>query len=311
MEFKDKISSIMTEPLRAADVKILQVNLGYLCNMACKHCHMEAGRAREQVMEGGTIESALKVLKENDIKALDITGGAPEMNPHFRYLIKEAKSLGCHIIARTNLTIFFEDGMYDIPEFYSDNGIEIVASLPYYLKSDVDRVRGNGTFQKSMEALKRLNGIGYANGSPDKKLNLVYNPAGPFLAPQQNALEEDYKRELHKRFGIRFDKLFTFTNMPAGRFKDYLSRNKSLEKYMEKLEDAFNPQTLDGLMCRHLINVGWDGTLYDCDFNQALGLKVHKDCPQHIGDFDYSGICGREIEVGEHCYGCTAGQGST
>ena len=311
MEFKDRIISIQSKPLMSSRIEILQVNIGYKCNMACKHCHVEAGPYRTQEMGKETIDTVLSVLRDNDINTLDITGGAPELNPYFRYLVLEARNIGRHVIVRTNLTIFFENGMEDLPEFYGKNSVEVTASLPYYIESDVDRVRGSGTFQKSIKALERLNRLGYANGSSTKKLNLVYNPSGAFLPPSQKTLEEDYKRELQRRFGISFDKLYTFANMPIGRFRDYLMRTNNLEKYMEKLMNAFNPKTIDGLMCRYLVSVGWDGILYDCDFNQILGLNLNKDCPQHIKDFDYSRLSKRNIILGEHCYVCTAGQGST
>jgi radical SAM/Cys-rich protein len=253
----------------------------------------------------------LRVLRENDISAIDITGGAPELNPYFRYLVKGARTIGRHVIVRTNLTIFFERGMEDLPEFYRENSVEVVASLPHYVESDVDRVRGNGAFQKSIKALERLSRLGYGSGSLDSKLNLVYNPSGAFLAPSQKTLEEDYRRELRRKFGVSFDNLYTFANMPIGRFMDYLIRSKNMEKYMERLISAFTPETLNGVMCRYLISVGWDGKLYDCDFNQILGLNLDSECPQHITDFIHSRLSGRKITVRDHCYGCTAGQGST
>jgi len=311
MKFKDKVLSIQSKPLISSGIEILQVNLGYKCNMTCKHCHIEGGPSRNQEMDRETVDTILRVIGENDISTIDITGGAPELNPHFRYLVVEARKRGCHVIVRTNLTIFYERGMENLPEFYNENSVDVVASLPYYIENDVDRVRGKGTFQKSIMALKKLNELGYANGSSDRKLNLVYNPPGAFLAPSQKTLEEDYRRELGARFSISFNNLYTFTNMPIGRFRDNLVRSKSLEKYTGRLMNTFNPGTLDALMCRFLISVGWDGGLYDCDFNQALGLNLHSDCPQHIKDFHYAILSQREITVGEHCYGCTAGQGSS
>ncbi len=311
MKFEDRILSIQQQPLRAKGIEILQVNIGYKCNMACKHCHVAAGPGKDQEMDRETVETVLEVLKGNKIKCLDITGGAPELNPHFRYLAEKAGASGSHVIIRTNLTIFFEEGMEDLAEFYSENSIEIIASLPYYTENEVDRVRGKGTFEKSIRALKKLNKLGYKGGSSDKKLNLVYNPYGTFLAPSQEALEEDYKRELSKRFGITFDGLYAFVNMPIGRFREHLTLSNNLEKYMAKLEDAFNPLTLEGLMCRRLISIGWDGILYDCDFNQVLGLTLDRACPQSVKDFDCLRLAERPITVDEHCYGCTAGHGST
>lgn len=311
MKFKDKVLSIQSKPLVSNGIEILQVNLGYKCNMTCKHCHIEGGPSKNQEMDRETVDTILRVLRENDISTIDITGGAPELNPHFRYFVVEARNRGCHVIARTNLTIFYEREMENLPEFCFENSVELVASLPYYIENDVDRVRGKGTFQKSVLALKKLNELGYADGSSGRKLNLVYNPPGAFLAPSQKVLEEDYRRELRARFSISFDNLYTFTNMPIGRFRDYLISSRSLEKYTTRLMNTFNPGTLDALMCRFQISVGWNGMLYDCDFNQILGLNLHGNCPQHIKDFHYAGLSQREIAVGEHCYGCTAGQGSS
>jgi len=310
-KFEDRISDICGGPLVPADIMILQVNLGYLCNMTCKHCHVSAAADRQEVMGKETIEAILRVLGETDITTLDITGGAPELNPHFFRLVEDAKRIGKHVMVRTNLTIFFERGMDSLPEFYSSSGVEVIASMPFYLESDVDRVRGRGTFQKCIEAIKELNRLGYGERGPEKKLNLVYNPSGAFMCPPQDMLEKDYKRELMARFGVTFDRLYTFSNMPIGRFRDYLIRTGNFEKYMEKLICAFNPETLDGLMCRHLINIGWEGTLHDCDFNQMLRLGLHGPSSQDIADFDYQKLLKRTINVGDHCYGCTAGQGST
>jgi len=311
MKFKDRIQSIQQQPLTAKGVDILQVNIGYKCNMTCKHCHVAAGPHRNQAMGRETVEAVLNVLKENNIDCLDITGGAPELNPHFRYLVEKARDYGKHVIIRTNLTIFFEVGMEDLAEFYSTNSVEIIASLPYYTENEVDRVRRKGAFGKSIRALKKLNSLGYSGSSSERKLNLVYNPSGTFLAPSQATLEADYKKELLKRFDITFDRLYALANMPIGRFREYLTASKNLEKYMAKLEDAFNPMTLEGLMCRRLISIGWDGILYDCDFNQILGLTLNGDCPQSVKDFDYLRLSERLITLSEHCYGCTAGQGST
>ncbi|HUO77240.1 MAG TPA: arsenosugar biosynthesis radical SAM (seleno)protein ArsS [Thermodesulfovibrionales bacterium] len=302
---------IQSAPLTPVDIALLQVNLGYRCNMACKHCHVEARPDRAEMMSGDNVEAVIEVLKNNPIHTVDITGGAPEMSPHFTYLVERARLIGCHVIVRTNLTIFFEEEMEYLPEFFSNHSVEVVASLPYYIDSDVDRVRGKGAFEKCIKALMKLNCLGYGSGVPDKRLNLVYNPAGPFLSPAQNTLEEDFKRELRRRFEISFDRLYAFTNMPIGRFRNFLLRTNGFDRYMDKLIQAFNPATLNGLMCRYLISVSWDGRLYDCDFNQMLGLTVHDTCQQHIKEFDYTRLSGRTITVGNHCYACTAGQGST
>jgi radical SAM/Cys-rich protein len=308
--FHRKVAAVRPEPLRAMELSTLQVNLGYRCNLACRHCHVSGGPSRMEVMDRETADAVLRALASSKIGTLDITGGAPELNPSFRYLVLGARKLGRIMIARTNLAVFFEAGMEDLPEFYRDNDVALVASLPYYLEDDVDRVRGSGTFRKSIDALRKLNGLGY--GAPDGKvLNLVYNPRGAFLAPDQSALEAEYRKELSARFGISFTRLYTFTNMPIGRFRAFLAGTGHLEKYMDKLACAFNPATLDGIMCRHLVSVGWDGRLYDCDFNQVLGLTVNSGAPAHIRDFDPDPLSGRIIETGDHCFGCTAGAGSS
>ena len=311
MKFSEKVISVKKEPLTAIESKILQVNLGYKCNMSCKHCHVSGGPTQTQSMDAETAERVLQAVVDNPFETLDLTGGAPELNPSFRMLVTEARKAGRNVIARTNLTIFSEKTMEDVGEFYRDQRVELVASLPYYLEDSVDRVRGSGTYKKSIEVLKRLNNLGYGMGSPDLTLSLVYNPQGMFLAPPQNILEIEYKRELLERFGISFTHLYTILNMPIGRFKDFLSRTNNLDKYRERLANAFNPATLDGVMCRYIVNVGWDGRLFDCDFNQALGLTASSDGPQHIDDFDYQALIGRRITVDDHCYGCTAGQGSS
>lgn len=308
--FKKRVEEALAGPLTAMDLQILQVNLGYQCNMACKHCHVSAGPRRAEATDEKTIEQILRLLREHGIGALDITGGAPEMNPYFTSLVKEARDAGIRVIVRSNLTILFEEGYEGLQDFYRDHDVEITASLPYYLDSGVDKVRGEGAFVKSIKAIKLLNSFGYGTGN-GRKLNLVYNPAGAFLAPDQKCLESEYRRELKARHGLSFDRLYVFSNMPVGRFRSHLEKTGALGKYQERLEHAFNPSTLDGLMCRHLISVGWDGGLYDCDFNQVLGLNLHSSMPQHIWEFAYDRITGREIHIGDHCYGCTAGQGST
>lgn len=311
VEFNNKVSEVLRTPLLSAGVQSLQVNIGYRCNMACTHCHVNAGPDKSEVMDKNTADQILAVLNRHAVRTLDITGGAPELNPHFAYLVTAAKKAGCHVIARSNLTIFFEKGFEYLPEFYRDHDIEITASLPYYLDSSVDRVRGEGTFEKSIRAIKHLNSLGYGDSTGMRRLNLVYNPSGTFLTPEQKSLEEDYRRQLGAHHNISFDHLYVFSNMPIGRFRNHLEKTGSLEKYLKTLEDSFNPSTLDNLMCRHLISVGWDGALHDCDFNQVLGLPMHDSCPQHIRDFDHERLARREIRVGDHCYGCTAGQGST
>jgi radical SAM/Cys-rich protein len=263
------------------------------------------------VMDGETVGSILRVLQENPVGTLDITGGAPELNPHFRALVTGARKAGKRVISRTNLTIFFERGMDDLPEFYQEQGVELVASLPCYLEENVNRVRGNGAYHKSIDALRMLNRLGYGDKSSALSLSLVYNPGGAFLAPPQGALEADYKKELKSRFDISFTRLYAFTNMPIGRFRDFLARSGTLDAYREMLASAFNPATLDSIMCRSIVSVGWDGALYDCDFNQILGIGVTTDASRHIRDFDYAALSARRIAVDDHCFGCAAGQGST
>ena len=309
--FLDTVRSVRNEPLSAEDITVLQVNMGYQCNMACNHCHVSAGPGRTEIMEKSTVEAVLQVLKDNPIKTLDITGGAPELNPLFPELVRSARKMGKRVIARTNLTVFFEEGMGAFPEFYRDHGVELIASLPCYLEENVNSARGNGTFQKSIDALRRLNNLGYGEEKGTLSLSLVYNPAGPFLAPAQSCLEADYKRELKARYGIVFNRLFAFTNMPVGRFRDALIKNGNGRAYMDMLTSAFNPATLDRVMCRSLVSVGWDGRLYDCDFNQALGLGLDCSVPQHIRNFDHAVLSRRIISVNDHCFGCTAGQGSS
>lgn len=308
--FSEKINTLLGDPLTASGIDMLQVNVGYRCNLACKHCHVQGGADRQEAMSRETVDAVLNVVRDGRIKTVDITGGAPELNPQFRYLVEEVTKAGCQVTVRTNLAIFYEQGMEDLFDFYEDTSPELVASLPYYRNENVDRVRGNGVFQKSISALKRLNNIGYGRGN-GRRLNLVYNPAGAFLPPAQSFLEAEYKKELSSVYGITFTGLYTFANMPVGRFRQFLLRTGNFEKYMEKLIQAFNPETLCGLMCRRLVNVGWDGRLYDCDFNQMTGLGIAEGYPAMIRDFDHDRLDSREIVVDGHCFGCTAGQGST
>jgi len=310
-KFEERVIAEKGEPLRARGIEALQVNMGFRCNMSCRHCHVEAGPARREEMGAETAEAVLSALAGSAIPALDITGGAPELNPNFRRLVRGARRLGRKVVVRSNLTIFFEEGMEGLPEFYAEEGVEVVASLPYYKESGVDRVRGTGAFRKSVEALRRLNALGFGTDEGGRALNLVYSPPGAFLPPRQETLEAEYRSELRKNFGISFSRLFTFTNMPIGRFREFLVGSGNFEAYAGKLAGAFNPSTLDGLMCGGLLSVSWDGTLYDCDFNLALGLHLDESCPGHVSNFDYHRLAKRKISVGDHCFGCAAGQGST
>jgi radical SAM/Cys-rich protein len=296
--------------LRAAAVETLQVNVGKLCNQACKHCHVDAGPKRTEIMTRETAEQVIAALRRFRVHALDITGGAPELNPSFRYLVAEARRAGAHVIARHNLTVTFEPGQEDLPEFFRDHAVEVVSSLPYFLEQQTDAQRGSGVFQKSVEALRRLNAAGYGRGG-GLILNLVYNPVGAYLPPAQDAVERDFKRELLARHNVTFDRLYTITNMPIRRFLEYLRRSGNEERYMRKLVEAFNPSTVEGLMCRTLVSVDWTGRLYDCDFNQMLDLGVAAELPQTIAGFDPSKFAARPIKTGAHCFGCTAGAGSS
>ncbi|HSW62516.1 MAG TPA: arsenosugar biosynthesis radical SAM (seleno)protein ArsS [Dissulfurispiraceae bacterium] len=310
MQATPSFSSVSTD-IAAAGLDILQVNLGYRCNMSCKHCHVGASPHRTEMMTAETVDHVLAALSSSPIATLDITGGAPELHPDFCRLVTSARALGKHVMVRCNLTVFFEAAMGQLFDFYGQQSMEVIASLPAYLASDVDRVRGDGAFAKSIEALRSLNALGYGTGMSDRPLHLVYNPRGAYLPPAQCSLEADYKRMLQEKYGIIFDRLLTLANMPIGRFGDFLRSSNNYTSYVQKLAAAFNPDTLEGVMCRRLISVKWDGTLYDCDFNQVLCLPLEGDCPRHIAEFDYDCLKNRAIAVGDHCFGCTAGQGSS
>ena len=297
--------------LHACSVETLQVNVGKLCNQACKHCHVDASPTRTEIMTRETAELIIAAIRRFRFATVDITGGAPELNPSFRYLVSEARSLGSHVIVRHNLTVMFAPGQSDLPNFFREHEVEVISSLPYFLEERTDAQRGPGVFQKSIEALHRLNDAGYGIEGTGLILNLVYNPVGAFLPPPQTSIESDFKRELLSRHGITFNHLYTITNMPIKRFLDYLRRSGNEERYLRKLVEAFNPNAVDGLMCRNLVSVDWTGRLYDCDFNQMLELGVNPELPQSIGDFDPVKFASRRIMTGSHCFGCTAGAGSS
>jgi len=307
VSFDEKIGGA---ELRSHAVDTLQVNVGKLCNQACKHCHVDASPVRTEIMRRDVIDACLRVLRAYRIPTLDITGGAPEMIPDFRYFVTEARKLNTKVLIRHNLTVMFEEGMRDLPEFFAENETEIVCSLPYFLQTQTDAQRGKGVFDKSIEALKRLNAAGYGAGG-NLVLNLVYNPVGAYLPPAQAALEADFRRELKERYDISFNNLFTITNMPIARYLDWLRRSGNETSYMEKLVNAFNPAAISGLMCRNLISVDWQGRLYDCDFNQMLELGLENDLPKTIFDFDLEKLKNRQIVTANHCFGCTAGAGSS
>ena len=307
VSFDEKLGDV---DLFAEKIDTLQVNVGKLCNQACKHCHVDASPIRTEIMRRGVIEDCLNVLRKFAIPTLDITGGAPEMIPDFRYFVTEAVKTGAKVIVRHNLTVMFEKGQENLPEFYTANRVEIVSSLPYFLQTQTDAQRGTGVFDKSIEALKRLNAVGYGVDE-NLILNLVYNPTGAFLPPEQTAIEADFRRELKTRYDISFNNLFTITNMPIARYLDWLRRSGNEAAYMQKLVNAFNPATIAGLMCRNIISVDWTGKLYDCDFNQMLELGIERDLPQNIADFDLKKLSKRRISTANHCFGCTAGSGSS
>jgi radical SAM/Cys-rich protein len=301
--------------LRRTRTEILQVNVGKLCNLTCVHCHVNAGPKRKEIMAHETVDRIVNWLAKTDIPIVDLTGGAPEMIPDFRYFIQRVKALepSRHMIDRCNLTILLQRGYEDLPEFLATNKVEIIASMPCYSAKNVNAQRGEGVFDDSIAALQLLNSLGYGIDS-ELPLHLVYNPVGAFLPPQQDELEVDYKHELKKHFGIVFNKLYALTNLPIGRFASYLRHNNKLGDYMRMLVDAFNPATIDGLMCRNTISVGWHGEVYDCDFNQQLGMQWSAD-PDISGLFlwniDPESLERREIMTGDHCFGCTAGAGSS
>jgi radical SAM/Cys-rich protein len=297
--------------LRAASVETLQVNVGKLCNQACKHCHVDASPKRTEIMSRETIEQVLEAVRKFRFPVVDITGGAPELNPHFRHLISEARASGSRVMVRHNLTVMFEPGQDDLPEFFRAHAVEVVSSLPYFLGQQTDAQRGPGVFEKSIGALGRLNSVGYGVVGSGLVLNLVYNPVGAFLPPPQAAIEADFKRELLARHGVTFDRLYTITNMPIRRFLEYLRRSGNEERYMRRLVESFNPASVEGLMCRTTLSVDWTGRLYDCDFNQMLELSVANGLPQTIADFDPAGFSRRAITTAAHCFGCTAGTGSS
>ncbi len=309
--FSDKLREHRVSPLRASGIKVMQINVGKVCNQTCTHCHVDAGPDRRESMSRETAQAVIDVLAASDIPTLDITGGAPEMNPNFRWLVEQARELGRRVIDRCNLTILMANGFNDLPEFLAQHEVEVVASLPCYLETNCDRQRGDGVFKRSIDALRRLNALGYGHSGSERKLTLVYNPTGVSLPPSQDQLEANYRTELESRYGIVFSELHTITNLPISRFLDDLLRQGQLEVYLQKLIDNFNPLTVDGVMCRTMISVDWQGNLFDCDFNQMLHMRLSDNLPQHISHFDTDRLANRDIETGRHCFGCTAGSGSS
>ncbi len=298
-------------PLAATSLDVLQVNVGRVCNQTCRHCHVDAGPDRRESMSSAVMQGCLDALRQHPFSTLDITGGAPEMNPHFRWLVEQARPLVGRIIDRCNLTILLAPGFDDLPEFLAEHRVEIVASLPCYLEQNVDAQRGDGVFVKSLEALRRLNSLGYGQPGSGLILNLVYNPLGPSLPPDQRTLSAAYHRELAACYGIVFHELFALANLPISRFLDDLLQSGRLDEYQQKLIDAFNPAAATGVMCRNTLSVDWQGRLFDCDFNQMLDLELEATAPRTIFEFTTAALTNRRIVTGRHCFGCTAGAGSS
>ncbi|CUQ66492.1 arsenosugar biosynthesis radical SAM (seleno)protein ArsS [Candidatus Nitrospira inopinata] len=298
-------------PLHATGITVLQINVGKLCNQTCRHCHVDAGPDRPESMSRETAEQCLAALARTDIPTVDLTGGAPELNPNFRRLVEQARALGRHVIDRCNLSVLLLPSQADLAHFLAEHRVEIIASLPSFRAGQTDTQRGEGVFEKSMEALRLLNQAGYGRPESGLVLNLVHNPVGAFLPPKQSALEAQFKRELRAKHGVEFNRLYTITNMPISRFLAFLLESGNYEQYMTRLANAFNPIAAAGVMCRYTLSVGWDGTLYDCDFNQMLDLPVSHGAPRHIRDFDPTRLHRRQIVTRNHCYGCTAGTGSS
>jgi radical SAM/Cys-rich protein len=298
-------------PLRASGIAVLQINVGKRCNQACRHCHVDAGPDRHEVMPPEVVDACLRFLEANDIPTLDITGGAPELHPSFRDIVRRARSMGRHVMDRCNLTITRLPNYADLPDFLAEHRVEVVASLPSFGARQTDAQRGAGVFEDSIAALRRFNELGYGVEGSGLLLNLVTNPVGAFLPGSQAALEADWKRELHRKHGIAFNRLYTITNMPISRYLQYLVDSGNLQQYMNKLVAAFNPAAVDGLMCRSALSVGWDGRLYDCDFNQMIDLDLVAGAPRVIEDATLADLASRGIAVGQHCFGCTAGAGSS
>jgi radical SAM/Cys-rich protein len=299
-------------PLIPVSIETLQVNVGKVCNQTCKHCHVDAAPDRKESMSRETFEQCLDVVVNNHIPVVDITGGAPEINPHFRWFVEELTKNKVHVISRCNLTIINSNKKYhDLPEFYAKNNVEVVSSLPYFTSMRTDSQRGKGVFDSSIKALKKLNDVGYGKNDSGLVLDLVYNPAGAFLPADQHTLEQQFKSELIARYEIEFNTLYCITNLPISRFLEYLLRTENYQLYMDKLISSFNPLAVDNVMCRSMISVGWDGKLYDCDFNQMLDLEVSIPGSTHISNFNPSQLMKRKIVTGRHCFGCTAGAGSS
>lgn len=311
-KFKDKISQTNQFPLRPNTLEILQINVGYMCNQVCAHCHVDAGPDRKEIMTQATMQQCLDVIKKTGAHTLDLTGGAPEMNPNFRWFVEEASKIGVKdFIVRSNLTIIRANKKHhDLPEFFKNHNIHVISSMPHWTRGKTDQQRGKGVFNQSIEALKMLNAVGYGMPNSNLKLDLVYNPSGAFLPTDQMSLERDFKKALLEDFDIQFHNLFAITNLPISRFLDYLIASENYEDYMYALVEAYNPEAVKNVMCTNTLSVSWDGWLYDCDFNQMLDLKVASKS-KHISEYNSEALQNRSIIISQHCYGCTAGAGSS
>jgi len=310
--FKEKVKNSNIQQVRPTGLEILQINVGYMCNQVCSHCHVDAGPDRKEIMTQETMEQILQVLRNSKINTVDLTGGAPEMHPQFRWFVEEIRKTEVEeIIVRSNLTIILANKKYnDLPEFFSEHKIHVISSLPFYKRNKTDRQRGDGVFDSSIKALQMLNAVGFGLPNSELQLDLVYNPSGAFLPGDQKALELDFKKALAEDFNIKFNLLFTITNLPISRFLDYLIASENYEEYMHALVDAFNPSAVGNVMCTNTISVSWEGFLFDCDFNQMLDLKVDSTIA-HISEFNSTVLDDRNIRLSQHCYGCTAGTGSS
>ncbi len=310
--FSKQLRNMGLLPLKPTGIDILQINVGKMCNQVCKHCHVDAGPDRKEIMTRETMQLCLDALKGSSVTTVDLTGGAPEMNPNFRWFVEELSALGKQIIVRCNLTIILANPKYhDLPEFFKKHKVNVVSSLPYFTAKRTDSQRGDGVFEQSIKALQMLNEVGYGKADSGLQLDLVYNPSGAFLPDDQEGLQATFKQKLLDLYQIEFNNLFAITNLPVSRFLDYLINTGKYQDYMEELANAFNPAAAMAVMCRNTISVSWDGYLYDCDFNQMLDLKLNGEAPDHIRDFDAQKLEARNIIINQHCYGCTAGAGSS
>jgi radical SAM/Cys-rich protein len=310
--FKNKISETGNFPLKAKKLEILQINVGYMCNQVCDHCHVDAGPDRKEIMTRDTMRQCLEVIKNTGAHTLDLTGGAPEMNPDFRWFVEEAAKAGVKdFIVRSNLTIIRANKKYyDLPEFFKKHNVHVVSSMPHWTRGKTDKQRGDGVFDKSIRALQDLNAIGYGMPDSSLRLDLVYNPSGAFLPGDQVSMEKDFKKALKEDFDIQFHNLFAITNLPIARFLDFLIASENYEDYMYSLVEAYNPAAVKNVMCTNTLSISWDGYLFDCDFNQMLNLPVNSKA-KHISEYNEELLEGRNIVISQHCYGCTAGAGSS